>query len=63
MILKLPEIKLGFASCYPNLPNEIWVSDISSLGYEFFCPALFQLPTSEQPAFLSLSISLSFTSS
>jgi hypothetical protein len=46
---ELPEINLGFASCYPKFPNEIRVSGISGLGSGIpgsgfglrgFCPAL-----------------------
>jgi hypothetical protein len=43
MISELPEINLGFASCYPKFPNEIRVLGISGSGsgipvsgYEFF---------------------------
>jgi hypothetical protein len=47
MIPELPEIKSGFASCYPKFPNKIWVSGISGsgipgsgFGLRVFCPAL-----------------------
>jgi hypothetical protein len=41
MIPELPEINLGFASCYLKFPNKIWVSGIlgsgiPSSGYGFF---------------------------
>jgi hypothetical protein len=32
VIPELPEINLGFASCYPKFPNKIRVSGISGSG-------------------------------
>jgi hypothetical protein len=49
VIPKLPELNLGFASCYPKFLNKIRVSGISGsgsgipgsgFGLWFFCPAL-----------------------
>jgi hypothetical protein len=47
VIPELPEINLGFASCYPKFPNKIRVSGISGsgipgsgFGLRVFCPVL-----------------------